>query len=229
MEADEDSKQIGFLAEPSAEFSAAFLFTEGLRLPVGWPLELEVVLFDGIDRAVEGLLPSEDAFVKGEDVGARGGPRSNALIDAPILPKHSAFDDTIFSAMGSDGIWVGLLVSVPFDTVFVSVGRGGRSPIWSAPASSDRGELTAVPEDSDPAGWLVSTVKCLKIAVAQASSSTGSAASTVGEHGLVIEASDTFSGLLVLAAGDSGLVCQNGLLSQSQLNSLGKPPLSWPQ
>lgn len=187
--------------------SGALLFAEGFEWLVDRLLELEAVLVEGIERAVEALLRAEDAFVKGEDGLAGGESRSNASIDVPMLLMYPASDDTSFKAVGSHGIWAGLPVSVPFDTGLVSVGRAGRSPFCTAPVLDDGGVSIAVLEASSPANLPVSAVERLEIAVAQASSSAGSAGSavsTVGEHGLVTEASDTSSGLLVCAAGDSG-------------------------
>ena len=70
---------------------------------------------------------------------------------------------------------------------------------------------TAVSETSSSADLPVSAVDRLEIAVAMASSSTGSAGSAVGE--LAAEPFEISSALTVVAAGDNGCLSQYFLLS----------------
>ena len=113
--AGEDSKHIGFWAEPSVSLVSvgAFLFTEGFEREVNGLLALEAAFVEGVERTVEGLVKTEGAFVKGGDVAAGEEPRSISSIDVPIMVMCSA---------SRDGISAGLLVSVLIDIGLVSVG-----------------------------------------------------------------------------------------------------------
>ena len=102
LAAGEDSKHIGFWAEPSVSLVSvgAFLFAEGFEREVRGLLALEAAFVEGVERTVEGLVKTEGAFVKGGDVAAGEEPRSISSIDVPIMVMCSASRDGISMAVG---------------------------------------------------------------------------------------------------------------------------------
>ena len=99
--AGEDSKHIGFWAEPSVSWVSvgAFFFAEGFERGVNRLLALEAAFVEGVERTVEGLVKTEGAFVKGGDVVAGEEPKSIASIDVPIMVMCSASSDGISMAV----------------------------------------------------------------------------------------------------------------------------------